>query len=245
MKLHKKVLISDDGSFFVRHLEQKLTEYGMKVCCKKFTEKTMVGVLAAEKPDLVILNTMGGRDNICRFIEKIRKRKPKIRIFVLSSNIMESFCRSLIEAGADCCMIQPALTHNIYILIMEQLFGFSAKNELERRIAIFLAKRGLPMDAPGFALFCSAVSKVICEPDSLENFTDIYSCLAEIHDTTYEIAERDIRRLTAVAYREGVYWSLPAMTNVRGEKPPTNKEIIFAAADAFVRSYNVFEQIKN
>jgi DNA-binding response OmpR family regulator len=225
-----RVLVIDDGSFFCRMLNEKLSRAGFAPwLCPP--EELRMTVLKQSWRAAVI----GVGCDLSPALSMIREF-PDISMAVLMYSPSEKNMRALLDAGAAKCFVMPAPADIVCAELTGMLRRGSEPSMFE--LTSFLTRKGFPTSNKGFYFLSSAAEMCICEPQLLTDLVaGLYTRVAERYGTTASIVERDMRHLAKLAAKSGAF---SALLGVKAGYVPACHEMIRAAADAFVRETRLY-----
>lgn len=102
----RKVLVVDDSDFMRMMLEDILTHHGHTVLQAKGGQECL-DLLHGEAVDVCLLDIgMPGMDGM-EVLRRIKERRPKLKVVMLSALCQESNVRQALQLGADAFVVKP------------------------------------------------------------------------------------------------------------------------------------------
>ena len=102
----RKVLVVDDSDFMRMMLEDILTHHGHTVLQAKGGQECL-DLLQNEAVDVCLLDIgMPGMDGM-EVLRRIKERRPKLKVVMLSALCQESNVRQALQLGADAFVVKP------------------------------------------------------------------------------------------------------------------------------------------
>ena len=105
-----RILIADDHHGIRRYVRQALEEEnGWEVCGEAATGREAVGMAAALKPDIVVLDLSMPELNGIEAARQIHENFPKTEILILSMHDAPELIFKALASGARACVIKSEL----------------------------------------------------------------------------------------------------------------------------------------
>ncbi len=102
-----RILIADDHPKVRRYVREALEdEGGWDVCGEASTGREAVGMTAALKPDIVVLDLSMPEVNGMEAAREIHRRFPETEIFILTMHDAPELIRAAVALGARACLLK-------------------------------------------------------------------------------------------------------------------------------------------
>jgi DNA-binding NarL/FixJ family response regulator len=105
-----RILIADDHAIVRRYVREALEDEGVwEVCGEAATGREAVGLTAALKPDVVVLDLSMPDVNGIEAAREIHKKFPGTEIFILSMHDAPELILEALASGARACLLKSDL----------------------------------------------------------------------------------------------------------------------------------------
>lgn len=214
------------------------------------------GVLALEaisnlNPDVILVDIIMPRLDGVSFLEQLitmyPKEKPKI--IMLSAVAQQDVVRTLSKLGVDYYLLKPVDAATL-ITRIKQAAGFNsvqtdrnqgsqldeAGKHIEAHVSRLLFELRMPAYFKGYSYLKDAICMVVEDSDIYAPITaDLYTRIAERHETTPPVVEAAIRYAIRKTWKRGDPVSLKklfgAFSDLNDERAPTNSLFITRVAE--------------
>jgi len=197
--------------------------------------------------DVIVVELLLPRLDALGVLEQLHRRRlpTSPRVLVVSPTGREALVRTLLEAGADYCLLKPVAMELLGERI-RQMVGRSERRTVEVHGALavavarpvgsstaeFLAELGVSSRINGHGFLVRAIDLVVENEGLLSGVTKIlYPTVAREFGSTPSRVERSIRHAIAKVWGYGDHDRLRALLGSCLREKPTNSEFIALLAD--------------
>ena len=244
-----KLLMTQDSAENIVETKNTLEKYGIAVSFCPRDGKDVIARIAAEAPDVVIMDLFMTRIDSIGVMRAIKRTKPeKPPMFVVYSSFDSPVLeREVMGSGATYFVLKPfnlgELAENILRLNKRRAVrakggirqaGFDGYN-IELKVTEILHQIGVPAHIKGYHYLRDSIIMSIEKPEIINAVTkQLYPSVAKKYETTSSRVERAIRHAIEVAWDRGdveVLNSYFGYTIQGSRGKPTNSEFIAMISD--------------
>lgn len=224
-----RVLLSSDGSPFVRGLGYQLRKLSIETDVCGWSAKNITEALEKKEYSLVCIVTIENIDEMRRLTEEILGKYPDIRVFLTVCMEHHHIMAPLRMSDRVRCSLLPQSHYRLaeqVRRILEEPIG-----SIYSFIADYMYFLGLRRKYDGFRYLCKAVELCIEDSSRLSSIVKgVYEKEGEIYGVSSAVIERSLRYLSKVAYEDGV---IPKITGGITDRKLTNHELIRYVYEGF------------
>lgn len=237
-----KILISDDGSDFVKVCRNTLTQKGYHVSSCGRDGDQVFAAIQSEHPDLVVMNLYMRQMDAIAVLENLDEIHPR---FILLTPFIDAVTVQIFtqraQETARCHPILLPVKMETLIKRIERLCALPASPTFEpdlpttQALTALLHRLGIPAHISGHTYLRCSIEMAIEDPDITRRITTrLYPKLAERFHSTPSRVERAMRHAIEVAWTRGDFRLMEQIfghTISDSRSRPTNSEFIAMLAD--------------
>lgn len=221
----RKALIADPAEEFREALAHALSPGFQVICCARGDE--IPGLLASEKPDLLIMElSLPGLDGIS-LLEQLSERPP---VLVVTDLISPYVHNALMRLQVEYAILKPTSIHKVadraFDLVRQSRF-FEETGSLQE----VLIRMRLPSGRSGFQHLLTGLP-LLAQNRRQQLSKELYDTIALLDNSTPSAVEKAIREVIRDGWvaRDPQEWNryFPGLNRC-----PKNKEFLFRMADLF------------
>lgn len=246
MEKRMKTLIADSNEDFCRSLADTLTRNdSYEVCGTAFDGMTASELLAAKRPDIMVMDLMLPRLDGMALLKQAARLEHPPTVVVLSAFATEYVAAMTAALGASYLMLKPCTCGAVLERLEEIRTAASAAikplprkktaPDIEAMVTSIIHEIGVPAHIKGYQYLREAIIIAVNDMEVINAITKVlYPQVAKTFSTTPSRVERAIRHAIEVAWDRGDLDTLQrffgyTVSNTKGK--PTNSEFIALIAD--------------
>lgn len=201
-----------------------------------------ISLINAQKPDIVLLDTvLSGRDGLS-VLEYISAHLGGCRAFIISPFPDGETVTKAVASGAKYYFCKPVFADTVLNTVRRLMRPVNSAPKtdviLDKKISNIFLTIGIPPSILGFQYLREGVKMAVAEPLIINSITKrLYPEIAVKFNTSASKVERAIRHAIEVAWNKGRSDSINAIFNAKvfnANERPTNSEFIALLAEKLI-----------